>query len=87
MQQSDDEKWVKVAEVKIHSGRLMLSDPAYAADMPEIALATTPNDFDIREKGGFVQAAIGPEDSHGVKYPVHVKYEGRKIAAVRVDFT
>jgi len=87
MQQTDDEKWVQVAEVEIHSGRLLLSDPAYVADMPEIAAATVPNVSDIRERGGFVQATIGPEKIHGERYPVRVIYEGRKIAAVRVDFT
>jgi hypothetical protein len=76
-------EWVKVGQVVIDSGRLLLTDPAYAGDLEDF-LQTFPDRSGAASKGDvamLVTAGLGDGD-----YPVSAKYTDGKIASVRVDF-
>jgi hypothetical protein len=78
------ENWVKVGEVCIDSGRLLLTDPAYVGDLPKEFLGAR---VDMSGAVGNADVAMlvaaRPGDGG---YPVRVKYSDGEVIAVRVDF-
>jgi hypothetical protein len=82
-QQEAGPEWVKVGEVGIDSGRLLLTDPAYAGDLEDFP-QTIPDSSGAASKADvamLVTAGLGDGC-----YPVRAKYTDGKIASVRVDF-
>lgn len=78
------QEWVKIAEISVTSGRLMLTDPAYIGDLPEGFLGMHPDGSGVACLADLAAlVSVGLEDG---MHAVRVKYSDGRVAAVRVDF-
>jgi hypothetical protein len=76
--------WVRVGEVGIDSGRLLLMEPNYIRSLSGKFLNSRPDSSGISSEGD-VAALVTSGLGNGT-YPISVKYSDGVISAVRVDF-
>lgn len=85
-------KWVKVGEVGVDSGHIMISDPAYGAEMGAAHFTESqqascePNTYQLNN--GIVNLAVSMVSGHGDSiYPVYVRYDDEGfITEAKIDF-